>query len=77
MRQVSGWGDVLGVWDGNAMKFGCDDHCTTINVVKFVESFKNIIVEQKEEKSQINDLSLHLQELEKEKEIKPKGSKRK
>ena len=23
------------MWDGNAIKFGCDDHCTTINVIKF------------------------------------------
>ena len=37
MRQVGRWGDVLGVWDGNAMKFGCDDCCTTINVMKFIE----------------------------------------
>ena len=28
-----GWG--VGVWDGNAVKLGCDDHCTTINVIKF------------------------------------------
>ena len=31
-----GWGG-LGVWDGNAIKLGCDDHCTTINVIKFIE----------------------------------------
>ena len=31
MRQVGGWGDELRVWDGNATKFGCDDHRTTIN----------------------------------------------
>ena len=37
MRQVGGWGDELGVWDGNAIKFGSDDHCTTINVIKFTE----------------------------------------
>ena len=24
----------LRVWDGNAIKFGCDDFCTTINVNK-------------------------------------------
>ena len=30
------WGDVLGVWDGNAIKFGYDC-CTTINVIKFIE----------------------------------------
>ena len=27
MRPVGGGGDALGVWDGNAVKFGCDDHC--------------------------------------------------
>ena len=37
MREVGGWGDVLGVWDGNAIKLGCDDHCTTLNVMKFTE----------------------------------------
>ena len=30
-------GDGLGVWDGNAIKLGCDDLCTTINVIKFIE----------------------------------------
>ena len=29
--------DMLGVWDRNAIKLGCDDPCTTINVVKFNE----------------------------------------
>ena len=33
MRQVGGGWDVLGVWDGNAIKLGCDDHCITINVI--------------------------------------------
>ena len=37
MRQVGGWGDALRVWDGNAIKFGCDDCCTTIDVIKFIE----------------------------------------
>ena len=32
-----GCGDALGVQDGNAIKFGCDDHCTTINVKKFIK----------------------------------------
>ena len=32
-----GWRNVLGVWDGNTVKLGCDDHCTTINVIKFIE----------------------------------------
>ena len=34
-----GWGHGLGVWDGNAIKLGCDDRCTTINVIKFTEYF--------------------------------------
>ena len=29
--------DAPRVWDGNAIKFGCDDCCTTINVVKIIE----------------------------------------
>ena len=35
----TGWemGDRLGVWDGIVIKLGCDDHCTTLNVVKFIE----------------------------------------
>ena len=37
MRQVGGEGDGLGVWDGNAINLGCDDYCTTINVIKFIE----------------------------------------
>ena len=37
MRQVGGgWGDALGVWDGNAIKYGCDDCCITINVIQFI-----------------------------------------
>ena len=30
-------GEALGVCDGNAVKFGCDDHCTSINVIKFIK----------------------------------------
>ena len=43
-------GDSLGVedrlefWDGSAKKLGCDDHCTTIHVIKFIE-LKNTIKE--------------------------------
>ena len=32
----------LGVWDGNVVKLGCDDGCTTINIIKFIE-LKNYI----------------------------------
>jgi len=35
-RQV-GVGGGLGVWDGNAIKLGCDNHYTIINVIKFGE----------------------------------------
>ena len=33
------WGqeDGLGLWDGSAVKLGCDDHFTTINIIKFIE----------------------------------------
>ena len=36
-RQVGVWGDGLGVWDGNALKLGCDDRRTTREVIKFIE----------------------------------------
>ena len=32
-RQFGGWGDALGVWDGNPIKLDCDDHCMTVNVI--------------------------------------------
>ena len=32
MRRVGGWRDVLRFWGGNAIKFGCDNCCTSINV---------------------------------------------
>ena len=37
MRQLGGWGDAWRVWDEDAIKLGCDDCCTTINVIKFTE----------------------------------------
>ena len=37
MRQVGGCGDALRVWDGNAVKFGCDDCCTPTNVIKVIK----------------------------------------
>ena len=40
-RQVGEWGDGLGVWDGHAIKLGCDGRCTPINVIKLIE-LKNI-----------------------------------
>ena len=36
MRQVEGVGGWGGGWYGNAIKFGCDDCCTTINEIKFI-----------------------------------------
>ena len=32
-----GGGEGLGVWDGNAIKSGCDDSCMTRNIIKFTE----------------------------------------
>ena len=29
--------DGLGAWDRNVVKLGCDDGCTTINIIKFTE----------------------------------------
>ena len=39
-RQFEGWGDVLGLWDGNRIKLDCDDHCTTINVMNSLSNKK-------------------------------------
>ena len=36
-ERVGGRVNGLWVWDGNAIKSGCDDHCTTTNVIKFIE----------------------------------------
>ena len=34
------WGrDRLAVWDGNVLKLGCADSCTTINTIKFTEFY--------------------------------------
>ena len=38
LSKETGWGGGwAGVWDENAIKLGCDDCCTTINVIKFIE----------------------------------------
>ena len=34
-----GWENALGVWDGNAIKLGCNDGCTTINIIKLLSNF--------------------------------------
>ena len=39
-RQTVGGRDGLGVWNGNAVKLACGDHCTTINIIKFIELCK-------------------------------------
>ena len=41
-RQVGGWGDALGIWDGNPIKLDCDVHCTTINVINSLSNKKII-----------------------------------
>ena len=33
--------DGMGIQDGNAIKLGCDDDCTTINVIKLIEFSKS------------------------------------
>ena len=35
-NRFGGWGDVLGVWDGNTIKLGCDDCHTNINVIQLI-----------------------------------------
>ena len=40
-----GVGDTLGLWDGNGLKLGFDDHCTTINVIN---SLNNIYLKKKD-----------------------------
>ena len=40
-RQFGGWGDVLGLWDGNPIKLDCGDHCTTINVINSLSNKNN------------------------------------
>ena len=30
---LGGWGDVLGLWDGNPVKSDCYDHYTTTDVI--------------------------------------------
>ena len=39
-REFGGWGDALGLWDGNPIKLDCDDHCTTINVTNSLSNKK-------------------------------------
>ena len=34
---VWGWGDVLGLWDGNPVKLDCYDHYTTTDVINSFE----------------------------------------
>ena len=34
---LGGGGDALRVWDENAIKSDGNDHCTTINAIKFTE----------------------------------------
>lgn len=33
----------MGVWDGNSLKLTCNDDCTTINTIKYIELLKNKI----------------------------------
>ena len=40
--RLRGGRDGLGVWDGNLLKLGCDDGCTTINIIQFIELKNNV-----------------------------------
>ena len=42
LSQETGCGrrEGLEVWDGNVLKLGCDNGCTTINIIKFTEFLK-------------------------------------
>ena len=35
-----GWGNALGLWDGNPIKLDYDDHCTTRNVINSLSNKK-------------------------------------
>ena len=39
-RQVGVWGHVMEVWDGNAVRLGCDDNCPTTNVINSLSNKK-------------------------------------
>ena len=36
-RHLGGWGDVLGLWDGNPVKLDCHDHYITTDVIHSFE----------------------------------------
>ena len=36
-QMVGRLGDALRVWDRNPIKFGCDDFCTNMNIIIFIE----------------------------------------
>ena len=36
-RLFEGWGDVLGMWDGNPVESDCYDHYTTTDVINSFE----------------------------------------
>lgn len=55
LRQVRRWEDAMRVWDRNDVKFGCDDCCTHINVIK--------LILKKEKKSTIQYVARYLMNL--------------
>ena len=42
-RQFGGWGDVLGLWNGNPVKSDCYDHYTTTEVINSLSNKKKIV----------------------------------
>ena len=56
---LRGAGDGLEVRDGNAIKLGCDNHCTTISVIKFIE----LKIKEESELTENVGLELKLREI--------------
>ena len=52
--------EELGVWDGNAVKLGCDDGCTSINIIKFIELKNNLKVNENKYQEKKEARSFHL-----------------
>ena len=52
--------DGLGVWDGNAVKLECDDHCTKINIVKFSKLKAKKKKKERNKKKHIKDVNSSL-----------------
>ena len=45
--RLGGWGDVLGLWDGNSVKQDCYDHYTTTDVINSLSNIKKMETDKK------------------------------